>query len=310
MERAQEQATKWGPAKGTLTLGSLQQRSVHTLSGVAGTHQLRSIPCPSSQRDFVPQGQELSPPSVTPVVAHGTASLSARTQTTFSTPVAVTSDQEGISSLMDPSQFGITLQPQAPISSGQQSQLAAETSQGAHAFTPTLQPSPAVSTARPVISGQVHTLATEPDQFEPADVPSHMHLSCDILPCPHQRALIEKGRSDQTIKIPLSSPVVESMLEELQVAERDTERVQKPQRTIVRESREKEQIQHLPRNRNGSEEKEGRSSAGTEDSEREERRRKEVGKRKSKPTRVVSQEPATSDMLISVIGEVKHVLSD
>lgn len=306
MERAQEQAAKWGPAKGTLSLGSSQPRFVHTLSGAGGTPQPSSTPHPSSQRDFVQQRQELQvpAPSVTTVVPHGTASLPARPQTTFSTPVPVTSDQERISSPMVPSQFGITSQPQVTISSSQHSHLAAATSQGTHA--PSLEPSPVVTTAQPVISEEVHTaLATEPDQFESADVPSHMHLSCDILPCPHQKALIEKGRSDQTIELPLSSPVVESMLEELHVAERDTERVQKPQRTVIRESHDETQIQGLTRKR--TEDKEGRSTARQEDYERQELRRENVAKPKTKPKRGSSQEPASSDVLSGIIGEVINI---
>lgn len=307
MKRAQEQAAKWGPAKGPLSLGSSHPRFVHTLSGAGGTLQPSSTPHPSSQRDFVQQRQELqvSAPSVVPVVPHGTTSLPARPQT--ATTTAVTYDQERISSPMAPSQFGITSQPQVTISSGQHSQLAAATSQGTHAPSLEPSPSPIVTTARPVISGEVHTLATEPDQFESADVPAHMHLSCDILPCPHQRALIEKGRSDHTIKLPLSSPVVESMLEELHIAERDTERIQKPQRTVIRESHDETQIQGLTRKR--TEDKEGRSTARQEDYERQELRRENVAKRKtkSKRGRGSSQEPASSDVLSGIIGEVINI---
>ncbi len=308
MERAQEQAAKWGPAKGTLSLGSSQPRFVHTLSGAGGTLQPSSIPRPLPQGVFVQQRQELevSAPSVIPVVPHGTTCLPARTQTTFSTPETVTSDQERISSTMATSQFGITSQPQVTISSSQHPLLAAETSQGTHA--PSLDPSSVVTTAQPVISGEAHALATGPDQFKSADVPSHMHLACDILPCPHQKVLIEKGRSDQTIKLPLSSPVVESMLEDLHIAERDIERVQEPQRTVLRESRDETQIQGLTRKR--TEDKEGRSTAWPEDYEREKPRREKVAKWKTKPKKGLSQEPVTSDMLSGIIGEVIIILTN
>lgn len=308
MERAQERAVKWGPAKGTISLGTSRPRFARTgaelesrgLSSVVRIPQPTSTPSPSHHRPGL-----VSAPSAIPGALDGTENLSSRTQTTFSTPMAVTSDREGISSQMVPSHIGITSQPQAAVSSGQLSQLGAEISSGTHAFVPSIEPSPVT----PEISRQVHTLVVEQDQFEHADVPSHMHLSCDILPCPHQTALIEKGRSDKTIKLPLSSPVIESMQEELHIAERDIgiERDQhKPQRNIIRESHEKGHIRRLPRKRNGTENKEGRSKAGSEDSEREEHRRKEVGKRKPKPKKESSQEPAATDVLSGVIGEVKH----
>lgn len=313
MERAQVQVAKWGPAKCTLSLGSSQPQIAptgakldpHGLSGGVGIPQLTSTPHPLSQMDFAYQRPELQvlAPSVIPVVPGGTASLSARTQTTYTTPMAVTSGLEEISSLMVPSQLGIS-QPQVPASSGPFSQLGVGTSPGNQVLVPDPEPSPVVTTAQPEISGQIHPLVIEQDQLKSADIPSHMHLSCDILPCPHQRSLIEKGRSDQTIKFPLSSPVVESMLEELDVAERDIKRVQKPKRKITRESHDKAQFQDLPRKRNGTEDKEHRISAGPEDSEREELRRKEVWKRKPKPKRESHQEPTASDVLSGVIGEV------
>lgn len=311
MERAQERAVKWGPAKGTISLGTSRPRFARTgaelesrgLSSVVRIPQPTSTPSPSHHRPGL-----VSAPSAIPGALDGTENLSSRTQTTFSTPTAATSDQEGISSQMIPSHIGITSQPQATVSSGQLSQLGAEMSSGTHEFVPSIEPSPAVTMTRPEILGQVHTLVVEQDHFEHADVPSHMHLSCDILPCPHQRALIEKGRSDKTIKLPLSSPVIESMQEELRIAERDisVERKHKPQRNIIRESHEKGQVQRLPRKRNGTENKEDRSKAGSEDSEREEHRRKEVGKRKPKPKKESFQEPAATDVLSGVIGEVKH----
>ncbi|KAJ7333104.1 hypothetical protein OS493_018279 [Desmophyllum pertusum] len=248
MERAQERAVKWGPAKGTISLGTSRPRFAHVGAELepCGLSSAVRIPQPTlTQRP----GLQVSAPSVTPGVLNGTENLSSRTQTTFSTPMAVTSDREGTSSQMIPSHISITSQPQAAVSSGQLSQLGTEMSSGTHEFVPSIEPSPAVTMTRPEILGQVHTLVVEQDHFEHADVPSHMHLSCDILPCPHQRALIEKGRSDKTIKLPLSSPVIESMQEELHIAEKDisVERKHKPQRNIIRESHEKGQIQRLPR---------------------------------------------------------------
>ena len=315
MERAQEQVAKWGLAKGTLSLGSSRPQIAPTgakldprgLSGGVGILQPSSTPHPSSQMDFVhqrPESQVLAPSAI-PVVPNGTASLPARTRTTSTTPMAVTSGLERTSTLMVPSQLGIS-QPQVPASDGPLSQLGGGTPPHNQSLATGLEPCPVVTTRGTEIAGQIHPLVIEQDQFKSANVPSHMHLSCDILPCPHQRTLIEKGRSDQTIKLPLSSPVVESMLEELDVTERDIERVQKPKGkiTVTRESHDKAQFQELPRKRNETEDQWHRKSAGPKDSEREELRRKEVWKRKPKPKRESPQEPTAGDVLSGVIGEV------
>jgi len=211
--------------------------------------------------------------------------------------MAVTSGLDGTSSLTVSSQLGIS-QPQVPASSSPFSQLDVGTSP--QVFATGLEP--AVTTRGTEISGQVHPLVIEQDQFKSVDVPSHMHLSCDILPCPHQRTLIEKARSDQTVKLPLSSPVVESMLEELDVTERDIDRVQKPKRKITRESHDKAQFQDLPMKRNGTKDKDHRITAGSKVPERDELRRKEVWK--PKPKRESPKEPTAIDVLSGVIGEV------
>lgn len=311
MERAQEQVAKWGPAKGTLPVGSSRPQIAptgaklhpHGLSGGVGILPPTSAPLSSSQVDFAhqrPESQVLAPSAI-PVVPDGSASLSARTQTTYTTTMAVMSGLQGTSSLMVPFQLGIS-QPQVPASSSPFSQLDVGTSP--QVLTTGLEPSPALTTKGTEISGQIHPLVIEQDQFKSANVPSHMHLSCDILPCPHQRTLIEKARSDQTVELPLSSPVVESMLEKLDVTERDIDRVQKPKRKTTRETPDKAQFEDLPRKRNGTKEKEHRITAGPTDSERDELRRKEVWKRKPKPKRESNQEPTASDVLAGVIGEV------
>jgi len=311
MERAQEQVAKWGPAKGTLSVGSSRPQIAptgatlhpHGLSGRVEILTATSAPLSSSQMNFThqrPESQVLTPSAI-PVVPDGTASLSARTQTTYTTPVAVASGIEGISSLTVPSQLGIS-QPQVAASSGPYSQL--DVGASPQVLATDLEPSPAVTTRGTEISGQGHPLVIEQDQFKSADVPSHMHLSCDILPCPHQRTLIGKARSDQTVKLPLSSPVVESMPEELNVAEKDIDKVQKPKRKTTRESHDKAQFQQLPRRGNGTEDKQHRKSAGPKDSERDELRKKEVWKPKPKPKRESPKEPTASDVLSGVIGEV------
>ena len=315
MERAQEQVAKWGPAKGTLSLGSSRPQIAATgakldplaLSGGVGILQPTATPRLSSEMDFAhprPESQVLAP-SVIPVAPDGTASLSARTQTTYTTPMAVTSGHEGISTPMVPSQLGIS-RPQVPASGGPPSQSDGAISPQNQVLVPGLEPTPIVITRGTEIAGQIHPLVIEQEQFKSADVPSHMHLSCDILPCPHQRTLIEKGRSDQTVKFPLSSPVVESML--LDVTEKDRDQSQKPKEKITREFHDKAQFQEFPRKRNETEDKWHRKSAGPKDSEREELRRKELWKRKPKPKRESPQEPTASDLLSGVIGEVMAII--
>ena len=310
MERAQEQVAKWGPAKGTLSVGSSQPQIAptgakldpHGFFGGVGILPPTSAPHSLSQMDFThqrPESQVLASSEI-PVVPYGIASLSTRTQTTYTTPMAVATGLQGTSSLTVPSRLGIS-QPQVSASSGAFSQLDVGTSP--HVPGIDLEPSPPVTTGAE-IARQFHPLVIEQDQFKSANVPSHLHLSCDILPCPHQRTLIEKARSDQTLKLPLSSPVVESMQEELDVTERDIERVQKPKEKITRESDDKAQFQELPRKRNGTEDKWHKKSAGSKDSEREELRRKESLKRKPKPMRESPEEPAASNVLSGVIGEV------
>ena len=310
MERAQEQVAKWGPVKGTLSIGSSRQQIAptgakldpHGLFGGVGILPPTSAPLSLSQMDFAhqrPESQILAS-SAMPVVPYRIASLSARTQTTYTTPMAVMTGHQGTSSSMVPSQVGIS-QPQVPTSSGPFTLLDVGTSP--HVPAPGLEPTPAATTGTE-IAGQFHPLVIEQDQFKSPNVPSHIHLSCDILPCPHQRTLIEKARSDQTLKLPLSSPVVESMPEELEITDRDFERVQKPKEKITRESDDKAQFQELPRKRSGTEDKWHRKSTESKDSEREELRRKEGLKRKPKPKKESVEEPTASDVLSGVIGEV------
>ena len=308
MERAQEQATKWGPAKSTHLLRPLQPRFTGTRTeeaqGVSGIVRIlppTSAPCPS-QRDFVDPRSGLPGlgPSLVPTMPGGVASLSSGTQTTFATPLTVTSDQEGISSHVIPSQFSVTPLTQPPMTSGQSPQSVTETS-AAHGSVPSMDSSSAVPITGQEIAVDSRLVVVEQDQFEQADVPSHMHLSCDILPCPHQRALIEKGRSDPTVKLPLSFPVVESTQEELHTTERDLDRVKKPHRTTVRASHDK----HLSRKRGGTEDNR-RTIYEPEDIEREGCRKKEVGKQKPKPKREASQEHLATDVLSGVIGQVIH----
>ena len=312
MERAQEQVAKWGPAKGTLSLGSSRPQIAATgakldplpLSGGVGILQPTATPRLSSEMDFAHPRPVLAP-SVIPVAPDGTASLSARTQTTYTTPMAVTYGHEGIPTPMVPSQLGIS-RPQVLASGGPPSQSDGAISPQNQVLAPGLEPTPIVITRGTEIAGQIHPLLIEQEQFKSADVPSHMHLSCDILPCPHQRTLIEKGRSDQTVKFPLSSPVVESML--LDVTEKDKDQSQKPKEKITRESHDKAQFQEFPRKRNETEDKWHRKSAEPKDSEREELRRKELWKRKPKPKRESPQEPTASDLLSGVIGEVMAII--
>lgn len=316
MERAQEQVAKWGPARSTFPSGSLQPRA---LAGASTVLQTTSRPLASSQMDVTWQRPELHVPA--PLVVSGvqssTTSSLAITQTTSSVRTAVMSDREGTTPQIIPPHFGITSQAQGPTSRSQHSQMVTEISSGTHQIIPSTEQSTNTATEEPVVLGHVHKpVIVEWEKFESADVPSHMHLSCDILPCPHQKALIRNGSSDQNIKLPLSSPVVEMMSEELHLEERDTVRGPQSRRSVIRESHDKRHVHGLPRTKQtGSED--GRSKAGPlgskevtvtvpEDNERERHRRREVVKQKPKTKREISQPGnGATDVLSGVIGQVK-----
>ena len=305
MERAQEQAAKWGPSRSTLPSGSTQPCALPSATRIL---------LPSSQKEVSYQRPELQVPLV-PGVPVGATGSPAKTRTTFSTPAAVMCDREASTTEMTPTLFGVTSQPQAHTSNGESPQTVTETS-GTRQIVPSTEQSSAVTSAeRPAVLGQVHEpVLVDGERFESVDIPSHMHLSCDILPCPHQRTLIEKRDSNR--KIPLSSPVVESMLGELHMEERDIEQGRKSERTKTRELRDKRKIRGLPRTeQNGIEDKEPRRKVeqvslrelrdtSQEDTERERQRTREAGKQKVRAKRDISQRSGPADVLSGVIGEV------
>lgn len=99
--------------------------------------------------------------------------------------------------------------------------------------------------ARPVGPQVSHKpLVIEKAEFESAKVPSHMHLSCDILPCPHQRALIESEVSD---KVPLSIPVIDKMERKSHIDGDEMEMNAKPKRSVVTSELSGERGDHLER---------------------------------------------------------------
>ena len=154
----------------------------------------------------------------------------------------------------------------------------------------------------------------EREQFVLADVPSHMHLSCDILPCPHQKRLIEKGSSD--CRIPLSSPVVDSWAEESHTQVRDTNRGHEKESTKTKESRDDRENFGPPKARqNGLENQTsrrkveppklpGKRSTSPEITEQEKHRRREAGRERPKAKSETSLGPGPSDVLHAVIGQV------
>lgn len=310
MERAQEQAAKWGPARSTLPLGSTRPCALSSASTLLRTTPTTPVP---SQMDTMYQRPALHVPTplLVPGVPAGASSSPAKTQTTFSIPTPVVSDREEIPPQIIPSHSEITTQ--APTLSSQHSQIATEQSSEAHQIMSSAGQATAVATERPVVSWPVHeAVLVDQDRFESADVPSHMHLSCDILPCPHQRTLIERRGAD---KLPLSSPVVESILGKAHKEERDTDRGSKPHRSVIRDSHE---ARHTPKTSRQKEFEESRSKAGSqvlkgmtvalpENTTREKPKIKEAGKQKSKAKREIPQGPGPTDMLSGVIGQVKNI---
>ena len=310
MERAQEQAAKWGPARTTLSLGSTRPCALSSASTLLRTSPTSLVP---SQKDIIYERPAFHVPTplLVPGVPAGASSSPAKTQTTFSIPTPVVSDREETPPQITPSHFEITSQ--APTSSHQHSQIAAEQSSEAHQIVPSTGQAAAVATEIPVVSQQIHKpVLVEQDRFESADVPSHMHLSCDILPCPHQRTLIETRGAD---KLPLSSPVVDSMPGKAHKEERDTDRGSKPHRSVIRDSRE---VSRTPKTRQ-NEFEEGKSKAGPhglkgmtvslpEETSRRKPKIKESEKQKPKAKREIPQGSGPTDMLSGVIGQVKKPL--
>ena len=153
-------------------------------------------------------------------------SLTTETQTTFAVSTAVLSDRLAVPSRVIPSHFDITSQATPSLS---QSQAAVE--QSGHTYS--IIPSTGEPIARPVGPQSSHKpFLIEQAKFESGQVPSHMHLSCDILPCPHQKALIENEMTD---KVPLSIPVVDIMLGEAHKEERESEKNRKPYGPFTRQ---------------------------------------------------------------------------
>lgn len=297
MERAQEQVKKRGPARSTFLLGPFQPRFVGSRAeepqGVSG--EVRILEPTSalgqSQRDFLnPQsGLEVSDPPLT------------RMQTKLATPSTLSADQEARSTRLIPPHPSTTLLPGAPVASAgaaQCSQPVTATANEAQGSEPRMGvPSSEPITRQEILGPGQSRLVQEQEQFELADVPSHMHLSCDILPCPHQKALIEKGRSDPAVKLPLSFPVVELMQGELDSPERDLNRVYKPSRKTLRESHKKHQL----RGKDATDDKQKGQMKSPQAEQDGQRKR---AHQKQKPKREASQEAGATHVLNGVIGEV------
>ena len=297
IERAQEHVTKRGPARSTFLLEPSQPRFIGArpeeslgLFGRARIPKPTSALCPS-ERDFLdPQsGLEVSDLPSTMM------------QTRLETPLTLLADQEGRSARLIPPHPSTMLLPGVPVVSAgaaQGSQPITETENDAHGSGPrTSVPSSEQITGQEILGQGQSKLVQEQMQFEQADVPSHVHLSCDILPCPHQKALIEKGRSDPTVKLPLSYPVVELMQEELGSPERDLDRVNKPSRRTGRESHKKHQLR-------GKDTTEDKQKSQIESHHVEQDGQKRRAHQKQKPKREVSRETTATDVLTGVIGEV------
>lgn len=320
MERAQEQVAKWGLPRSTLPSGYIQP---HPLSSASRVLQTTPTPLASTHEVAVCQRPEfhVPVPSVASSVSGEATSSSAKTQTTFSTPAAVMSVGELIPpSHRFPSQFGVTSQ--VPASSSQP-QRVAETSSETQRPVSSIEQATTVTTETPVVVlEQVHEpVLVEQEKFQSVNIPSHLHLSCDILPCPHQRALIKKAITDQSVKLPLSSPVAESDLRGVNIEQTETERGYKPRGSVSRQSHDTRHIRGLPRTKQARSE-DGKSKVGPhelkerttslpEESEGERQKTKDVLRKKPKfkTKRETFHDSSPSDVLSGVIGQVKTLLS-
>ena len=306
MERAQEQAVKWGSARSILPLGAKQPRGLYGASQV-----LQTVPAPleSPLKDTALQRTAVHRPSplVAATVPVGSLGLTTQNQTTFSMPTVAVSDKEVTSSQVTPSHTEITSED--PTSSSQRP-LQVEQSSGRHPAAHSTGQATTDATERPLVSQSASSsFVVEQDKLEPAVVPSHMHLSCDILPCPHQKALIDKGG---TVKMPLSSPVVESILGRTNIEERETEKNSKPYRSVARESHDKRQIPKTKQNefKDASSRVEPHGCKETlgafpDDTAREKPKRIEAEIWKPKARREKAKGSGATDVLSGVIEQVK-----
>ncbi|XP_068687048.1 proline and serine-rich protein 3-like isoform X1 [Montipora foliosa] len=219
MEKAYEQVAKWGPSR-----SSLPSVQVQALSSASTVLPRTKTPLPVPLGDMSYQATGLRGPTLSEPVR--SLSLTTETQTTFAVSTAVLSDRLAVPSRVIPSHFDITSQATPSLS---QSQAAVE--QSGHTYS--IIPSAGEPIARPVgPQSSYKPFLIEQAKFESGQVPSHMHLSCDILPCPHQKALIENEMTD---KVPLSIPVVDIMLGEAHKEERESERNRKPYGPLTRQ---------------------------------------------------------------------------
>ena len=313
MERAQEKVMKWGP-----TWSSTVHSQPNIASQTTQPHILSStdrVPPTFSQIGVGYQRPELQLPahpvaSRMPVSATGAPT---RMQTTVAASGVITTDSEVSPVVSSPSR--VTTMAQAPTSSGEVPSVIIATSSGTHDRVPSREQSRVVAADRTENLEHVQEpVRMEREQFVLADVPSHMHLSCDILPCPHQKSLIEKGSSD--CRIPLSSPVVDSWAEESHTQVRDTNRGHEKESTKIMESgddRPNFGPQGARQNGLGDQtnhrkveppKSPGKRSTSPEITEQEKHRRREAGRERPKAKSETSLGPGPSDVLHAVIGQV------
>ena len=316
MERAQEKVLKWGPTWSPTVHSqpniASQSTQPHILFGAD------RVPPTFSQIGVPYQRPELQLPAH-PVASRmpvSATSAPTKTETTVAAGGVIMTDNEVSPVVSSPS--AVTTMAQAPTSSGEVPSGIIATSSGTHNRVPSREQSRVVAVNRTEDLEQVQEpVRMEREQFVLADVPSHMHLSCDILPCPHQKSLIEKGRSD--CRIPLSSPVIkiDSWAEELLTQVRDTNRGHEKESSKTMESGDDRQNFGPPRARqNGLGDQTshrkveppklpGKRSTSPEITEQEKHRRREAGRERPKAkSESTSLGPGPSDVLHAVIGQV------
>ena len=217
MEKAYEQVAKRSP-----TLGPLPFTQLYTSCSASSASPISQTPHLVPQMDKLHQTTASCGP--TPSALARSSSLTTETQPTFS------------SFRIIPSPFETT---SLPPTSNTPFEGVVES------VGDTVLPGTGQPIARPVGPQVSHQpLVIEKAEFESAKVPSHMHLSCDILPCPHQRALIESEVSD---KVPLSIPVIDKMERKSHIDGHEMAMNAKPKRSVVTSELLDERGDHLER---------------------------------------------------------------
>ena len=235
--------------------------------------------------------------------------LSTKTQTTSSMPPLITCEREASPPQTTAHQPSIASVEKSPSNDQSTQTVVVEILRN----TVSSEPPPTSSTYQPKKMEITIPLSFSREQLTSADVPAHMHLSCDILPCPHQKALLNSEKSEQTVALPLSTPVVENVTVIQDEVNTNVGTGDKPHRqsaTLQEQRRVREQSGAVGTQERGRTNLFGVQKSAASLSKSETKRHQRGESQKSKKTNAQreshKQESTTNAALQGVIGEVSE----